>query len=240
MQRTEMTAELRHATGKGVARQLRRQGKIPAILYGAKTAPLPLSVSPQQLRTALVSGGANVLITLKIEGDGAGSTPRVVMLKDYQLDPIKRMMLHADLYEVRMDQPITIEVPIRLTGRAEGVKAGGILEQVHRSITVECLPDRIPDAIEIDVTPLAIGQSLHASDLKLQEGVRLRTAADETLVTIVAPAAEIAATPEEQAAELAKSLAGPTAEAKPAAVAPARGATAPAKSGGAPSGGGKK
>lgn len=261
MQRTEMTAEVRRGTGKGAARQLRRRGKIPAILYGAKTAPLPLSVSPQQLRTALSSGGANVLITLKIEGDGAGPSSRVVMLKDYQLDPIKRVMLHADLYEVRMEQPITVEVPIRLAGRAEGVKAGGILEQVHRSIAVECLPDRIPDAIEIDVTPLAIGQSLHASDLKLPEGVRLKTAADDTLVTVVAPTAEAAATPEEQAAALARSLAGPEAEAKPAAAAgagpkgaapaagagkaaapaqPAKGAAAAGKGASTPPGGGKK
>ncbi len=256
MQRTELTAELRRGAGKGAARRLRREGKIPAILYGAKIEPLPLSVSPQAIRTALGSGGTNALITLKIEGDGAGPSSRVVLLKDYQLDPVRRTMLHADLYEVRMDQPITIEVPIRLTGKAEGVKAGGILEQVHRSITVECLPDRIPDAIDVDVTQLGIGQSLHAADLTLPEGVRLKTAAGDTLVTVVAPTAETTVTPEEEAAALAKSLAGPEGEAKPAAAPggkapaaqapagkaaqPARTATAPAKGGGGPSGGGKK
>jgi large subunit ribosomal protein L25 len=238
MQRTEVTAERREHVGKGAARQIRRAGKIPAILYGSKGVPVPLSLNPQQLRTVLAAGGANTLITLKLEGDGAGAGSKVVMLKDYQLDPIRRTMLHADLYEVRMDQAITVEVLIRLGGKAEGVKAGGILQQVHRSITVECLPDRIPEGIDVDVTPLAIGQSIHAGDLRLPEGVKLKTSADDTVVTVVALQAETAATPEEQEAALAKSLAGPEGEAKPAA-AGAKGAQAPAAAGkGAPAKGG--
>lgn len=224
MQRTEMTAERRERAGKGAARGIRRAGKIPAVLYGAHGKALPLTLNPQQLRTALAAGGANTLITLKIEGDGAGPGSRVVMLKDYQLDPIRRAMIHADLYEIRMDQAITIEVPVRVSGKAEGAKTGGILQQVHRSITVECLPDRIPDAIEVDVTPLAVGQSIHAGDVKLPEGVKLKTPADDTVVTVVAPQAEITVTPEEQEAALAKSLAGPEGEAKPAAAAGAKGA----------------
>lgn len=228
MQRMELTARVRQAAGKGGARQVRRQGLIPAVLYGAKASPLVLSLEPQRLRAALASG-ANTLIDLKVEGDGAAGT-KVVMVKDYQVDPVKRTMLHADLYEVRMDQAITVEVPIRLTGKAEGVKTGGILEQVHRTIEVECLPDRIPDAVEVDVTPLTIGQSIHAGDVALPEGVKLKTAAGDTIVVVVAPQAEVAVTPEEQEAALKASLVGPEAA---AAVAPAaggkeKGAAAPA------------
>jgi large subunit ribosomal protein L25 len=224
MQRTEMTAAKRQGTGKGPARQARREGMIPAVLYGAKTAPVPLRVSPKHIQTALAAG-ANTLITLKVEGDGGS---RVVMIKDYQVDPVRRALLHADLYEVRMDRAISVEVPIQVAGKAEGVKAGGILEQVHRSVMVECLPDRIPDAIEVDVTPLNIGQSIHAGELTLPEGVKLKTAADDTIVTVVAPQAEVTQTPEEQEAALKASLAGPEAAAQPAAGAGPAKAAAPA------------
>ncbi len=245
MQRTEMTAQVRRQNGKGAARQVRREGQIPAVLYGHGSPAVALKVSPQALRAALVSGGANTLITLKIEGDGASGGTKVVMLKDYQTDPVRRTWIHADLYEVRMDEAITIDVPVRLSGKAEGVKTGGILEQIHRSITVECLPGQIPDAFEIDVTPLAIGQSVHVGDLEVPEGVTLRTPAGDTIVTVVAPQAEVAQTPEEQEAALKASLAGPEGEAKPAAAggAGAKGGPAPAAAGkapAAPAGGAKK
>ncbi|HEX7128016.1 MAG TPA: 50S ribosomal protein L25/general stress protein Ctc [Thermodesulfobacteriota bacterium] len=231
MQRTEMTAQVRRQMGKGAARQVRREGQIPAVLYGRGTSPVALSVSPQALRGALATGGANALITLKIEGDGASGATKVVMLKDVQTDPVRRTWIHADLYEVRMDETITVEVPVRIVGKAEGVKTGGILETVLRSVTVECLPGQIPDVFEVDVTPLAVGQSIHVGDLKLPEGVRLRTPAGDTLVTVIAPQAEAAPTPEEQEAALKASLAGPEGEAKGAG----------ASGGGAkPAGGGKK
>lgn len=255
MQRTEMTAQIRRETGKGAARQIRRGGQIPAVLYGHGASPLTLSVSPQALRAALTSGGTNTLITLKIEGDGASGATKVVMLKDFQADPVRRTWIHADLYEIRMDEAITIDVPIRLSGKAEGVKTGGILEQIHRSITVECLPGQIPDAFEIDVTPLAIGQSVHVGDIKVPEGVKVKTPAGDTIVTVVAPQVEVAQTPEEQEAALKASLAGPEGEAKGAAAggagakggaasaAPAKSAAAPAapaKGAAAPGGGAKK
>jgi large subunit ribosomal protein L25 len=133
-----------------------------------------------------------------------------------------------------MDRAISVEVPIQVAGKAEGVKAGGIHEQVHRSVMVECLPDRIPDAIEVDVTALSIGQSIHAGDLTLPEGVKLKTAADDTIVTVVAPQAEITQTPEEQEAALKASLAGPEAAAQPAAGAAKTAAPAGAVKGAAP------
>lgn len=231
MQRTEMTAQVRRQNGKGAARQVRREGRVPAVLYGHGVTPLSLSVSPQALRAALASGGANTLITLKIEGDGGAAATKVVMVKDHQTDPVRRSWLHADLYEVRMDEMITIEVPVRLTGKAEGVKTGGILETAHRSVTVECLPGQIPDVFEVDVTPLTVGQSIHAGDLPLPEGVELKTPAGDTIVTVVAPQAEAVQTPEEQEAALKASLAGPEAA--------AGGAAAGAKAGAAPAAGAK-
>jgi large subunit ribosomal protein L25 len=217
MQRTEMTAQPRQGNGKGAARSVRREGLVPVVLYGQKITPLSLSVNPKELQSAF-SAGANTLITLKVPGDGAS---KVVMIKDYQVDPVRRTMLHADLYEIRMDQELALEVPIHLTGKSEGVKAGGILEQIHRSISVLCFPDRIPDAIEVDVTPLTVGQSVHAGDLKLPEGVKLRTPAGDTIVTVVAPQAEAAQTPEEAEAALRASLAGPETAAGAAAATPA-------------------
>ncbi len=243
MQRTEMTAQVRRQNGKGAARQVRRDGRIPAILYGHGTTPLALSVSPQALKAALTSGGANTLISLEIEGGGASPATRVVMLKDWQTEPIRRTWIHADLYEIRMDEAITIDVPIRLTGKSEGVKAGGILEQIHRSVTVECLPGQIPDAFEIDVTPLGMGQSVHVGDIMLPEGVKLETPAGDTIVTVVAPQAETTQTPEEQEAALKQSLAGPEGTAAPAPpAAGTKGGAAPAagaKGGAAPAAGAK-
>jgi large subunit ribosomal protein L25 len=256
MQRMEMTAQVRQQAGKGAARQVRRDGRVPAVLYGAKASPLVLSLDPHRLRAALAAG-ANTLIDLKVEGDGAAAA-KIVMVKDYQVDPVKRTMVHADLYEIRMDQAITVEIPIRLTGKAEGVKSGGILEQVRRTVQAECLPDRIPDAIEVDVASLTIGQSIHAGDVTLPEGVKLKSAAGDTIVVVVAPQAEVVPTPEEQEAALKASLAAPEAAAgaAPAAgatkgapgAAPAAGAkgapgaapAAGAKGGAAPAGGGKK
>jgi large subunit ribosomal protein L25 len=158
----------RNTRGKNEARRLRAAGKIPATLYGAQKAgdtPAPESVSidPKPFMRILHSkSGLNTLITLKLQGGGDAR----VLVKNVQLDPITHHPLHADLYRVNMDRKITVTVPILLKGDSRGVKQdGGVLDFVHREIEVETLPANIPDSIEVDVTDLGIGDSVHVRDL---------------------------------------------------------------------------
>ncbi|MBY0497010.1 MAG: 50S ribosomal protein L25 [Cyanobacteria bacterium] len=163
-----LDAVKRSTRGKNEARRLRAAGKIPATLYGAQKAgdqPAPESVSidPKPFMRILHSkSGLNTLITLKLQGTGDSR----VLVKNVQLDPITHHPLHADLYRVNMDRKITVTVPILLKGDSRGVKQdGGVLDFVHREIEVEVLPANIPDSIEVDVTDLGIGDSVHVRDL---------------------------------------------------------------------------
>jgi large subunit ribosomal protein L25 len=212
MERQELAVKVRNAIGKGVARKLRSEGQIPAVFYGHRTEPIHLSLDPAELKKVINSGGRNALITLRFDRE----KERVAMLKDLQVSPIKREYIHADLYEVLMDEKITSRVPIHFVGKAAGVKEGGIEQHARRELDVRCLPASLPDHIEVDVTNLAVGDSLHVRDLKLPEGVEVLDQAGDTVVSIVAPAAEKILTPEEAAAQLAASLAEPKKEEKPA------------------------
>jgi large subunit ribosomal protein L25 len=154
--------------GKNEAGRLRREGKVPSVLYGgasgegAKPEAKPILVDPKALLRILHSeSGANTLITLKIEGE----SPRV-MLKEFQLDPITHSLLHADFYRVALDKAITVTVPIVLRGEAPGVKQqGGLLDFVHREVEIECLPADIPQGIDVDVSNLMLGQSIRLRDI---------------------------------------------------------------------------
>ncbi len=213
MEQRELLVKVRNNTGKGVARKLRGEGLIPAIFYGHKSEPIALSLNPTELKKIINSeSGRNTLITLKFEGKK--EKERVALLKDLQLTPLKRTYLHADLYEVLMDEKITARIPIHFVGKSIGVKEGGIEQHSRRELDVKCLPGNLPDFIEADVTNLAIGDSLHVKDLKLAEGIEVLDPAGDTIVTISAPAAEKVVTPEEAAAQLAASLAEPKKEEK--------------------------
>lgn len=189
MERLVLTAELREGTGKGVARKLRAKGLIPAILYGPRTQPIPLIVSRKELSKALrTEAGGNVLIDLEIK-DGDLPTRKVVMLKEVQYDYLGKEILHTDFYEVAMDVMITVEVPIHLIGRPEGAKLGGILDQIRRVVEIQCLPGDIPNSIEVDVSSLKIGDSIHISDIKFEKG-KILTDPGETIATVLAPIVE--------------------------------------------------
>jgi large subunit ribosomal protein L25 len=155
-----LQAEKRGDKGKNEARRHRAAGRLPAVVYGAGD-PMPVTVEPKALSRILHSeSGANTLITLTVEGEGEAR----VLVKEYQLDPITRKFLHADFYRVAMDKALTVTVPVVLEGEPKGVKQqGGILDFVHREVSIECLPGDIPEHIVIDV-----------SELMLNEGVRLR------------------------------------------------------------------
>jgi large subunit ribosomal protein L25 len=190
MERVQLTSSVRTGRGKGVARKLRQQGLIPAILYGGASGTIALSVDSHNLHQFLAKGVAETnVIELSIEN--AEETKKVqTILKDYQIDPVIRSLVHADFMEVSMDQTLELNVPLELTGEALGVKAGGVLEFVTREVSIECLPADMVDNITIDISSLAIGDSLTVGDLTLDERHTLLTSTDVVIVTVAHPIAE--------------------------------------------------
>ena len=182
----------RNGRGKNEARRLRVGGHIPAVVYGARKkgkAPegVPVAVDPKELLRILHSeAGANTLINLKLDGGESR-----VMLKEYQLDPVTRQLLHADFYQLVMDRAITVTVPINIRGEAKGVKLdGGMLDFITREIQVECLPTDIPERIDVDVTELMLHQSIRLRDLPENPKWKTLNEPETMLVHVVLPKAE--------------------------------------------------
>jgi large subunit ribosomal protein L25 len=189
MERPVLTAEIREGIGKEKAKKLRLQGLIPAIFYGPRSQTIPLVIQSKDLAKALqTEAGENVLIDLDIR-KGAQSDRKVVMLKDIQIDPLQRVTLHTDFYEVTMDEMVTVEVPVHLIGKPEGTKVGGILEQVRRMIQVQCFPGDIPKSIDVDVSALMIGDSIHVQDITVEKA-KIISDTNFTIATVVPPVAE--------------------------------------------------
>jgi len=192
MEQRELEVFLRTEKGKGAAHRIRREGKIPAVLYGRAMETYSLSLNPEELKKILTSGAReNTLIGLRMIGPGSEKIGnRVVMLKDLQVHPIKRNYLHADFYAVAMDEKIEVEVPIHLTGKAEGTKSGGILEQPRREVRVRCLPTDIPEFIEVDVSGLQIGDSLHVQDIRSSSKFEIVAETNFTVASVTPPISE--------------------------------------------------
>lgn len=190
MERFKIIAHRREPKGKGGARKLRRQGLIPAVFYGPKVQSTAVACDSRDL-IRILQHGQNVLIDLKItDGKGdSGDSDHVTMVKDVQVDPLRGVPIHADLYEVSMEETMTVEVPIRLTGKPEGTKMGGILEQIRRELEVECLPADLPTHIEVDVSHLDTGDSVHVQDITADK-VKILTDPHLTIATVVPPAVE--------------------------------------------------
>lgn len=201
MPRPKLLAKLRTQLGKEASRKLRQKGLVPAICYGPRTDPVPLTLDPKELMKT-IQIGENVLIDLMIQ-DGKKAAQKVVVVRDLQIDPIKDQCIHADLFEVVMDEEISVEVPIVLVGKPEGVKMGGVLEQITREITVECLPADIPQSIDVNVSHLNIGDTIHIGDIGLEKGKILVDAAT-TLATVVPPTVEKVVVEEEVEEEVAE------------------------------------
>jgi len=187
MSRPKLLAKLRTQLGKEASRKLRQKGLVPAICYGPRMDSVPLTLDPKELMKT-IHMGENVLIDLMIQ-DGKEAAQKVVMVRDLQIDPIKDQCIHTDLLEVVMDEEISVEIPIVLVGKPEGVKMGGVLEQITREITVECLPTDIPQSIEVDVSQLDIGDTIHIGDIGLEKG-RILVDPATTLATVVPPTVE--------------------------------------------------
>lgn len=206
MEQINLSAQPRNEIGKGHAGRIRAAGSVPAILYGASIkGAIALTLNGKELYKVLhTAAGGNVLVNLSVEGD---KKARMVMFKELTRHPLKGSVEHVDLMEILMDHKIVVEVPLHVIGKAAGLAYGGIVTQELRRLRIECLPTQIPDSIDVDVTPLNVGFSLHVKDLSLAEGLRAVGDLDSTIVSVVAPTAEVAPkTAEEVEAELAKSF----------------------------------
>ena len=189
MERPILRTEIREGVGKGIAKKLRAKGLIPAIFYGPRIEAIPLMVDSEELtKTLQTEAGENVLIDLEIK-QGDQLDRRVVMVKDVQYDALQRNTLHTDFYQVAMDVMVTVEVPIHLIGKPEGTKMGGILDQVRRGVEIQCLPGDIPRSIDIDVSSLKIGDSIHIQDIQAGK-VKILSEPTLTIATVVPPVAE--------------------------------------------------
>lgn len=205
--RNSLEATVREGSGKGAARRLRATGQVPAVVYGRHLdKPFHVAVDPVAVKKSIATPHKfNTLLTLKVAGKGEST----VLLKDYQNDPVSRAILHVDFIEVRENEPVKVNVPVVLVGKAEGTTEGGILSQVRRDLEVWALPAAIPEKIEVDVTPLKIAQALHINDVKLPAGITVKTHVNYTIAVVSAPDKEEAAP--------AAAAAAPAAGAAPAA-----------------------
>jgi large subunit ribosomal protein L25 len=192
-----VSAEVRTERGKNASRRLRATGRIPAILYGHKEDALALTLNPKELSAILRSGtGHNTIFSLQIRDRGTTS----VMVKDWQYDPIKENLLHADLQRIAMDETLHIHVPITAVGEAKGVKVqAGIFEFVLREVEVECLPADIPEHIAIDVSDLEIGSNLRVSDLPVNPKIKILSDPDLVVAHVISPKEEKAPEPTAEA-----------------------------------------
>lgn len=194
MQQTQMKVEIRTGTGKGISRRLRTAGRIPGVVYGRGMEPVPVILEPKALAAAIAGeGGMNNLITLQCGGE---LDQAVVIVADMQRDPLRGTTEHVDLHRVNMHEKVRVNVPILLKGTAAGVKEGGLLDVDAHTLHVECLPGQIPEHIEVDVTNLKIGQTLHLQDLVLPEGVKFLGNATNPVVGVLGKGAEEAAAAE--------------------------------------------
>jgi large subunit ribosomal protein L25 len=178
-----LAVERRQPGGSRVSRRLRREGRVPGVVYGGGDDPVAFAVEARRLRQALARGGA--VIDLSV--DGAQGTP--VVVKDQQHDPVTGGVIHLDLLRVRLDRPIQATTILELVGAddAPGVKEGGILEQVTRELNIEALPTAIPDAIEHDVSGMAMNDTLMLAAIRAPEGVALLDDLEETVVATLSP-----------------------------------------------------
>jgi large subunit ribosomal protein L25 len=195
-ERVKLEVQERESRGSAESRRLRKQGLIPGVLYGRGKAPHAISVSERELRRVLTGdGGLHAILDVVLAGQ---KTTHPSILKEYQQHPVRGGIIHIDLQEVRLDQPIQARVVVELVGEPVGVTEGGVLSQVNREVTVEALPMEIPEHLELDVRGMAIGDTLRLIDLQAQDGVTYLDDPEETvLATVTMPTRIVEPEPEE-------------------------------------------
>jgi len=178
----ELQAETRTTTGNGPARVLRREGRVPAILYGPATEPRMLSVGTRDIETIFKeSSVSRSIFNLVIDG---GKETKAAMIKELQAHPVHHGLIHIDFYAVDMTRKVRVNVPVVTTGKAVGVEMGGMLQIIRRELEVLCLPHAIPQAITIDITSLDVGQSVHVEDIQMGSEVEIPHEVNFTILTI--------------------------------------------------------
>lgn len=198
MAKVSLKAEKRSATGKGAARQLRRQGFVPAVVYGYGEETRHVQVETKEMERLISAGGfESQLIDLKVDGETAR-----VLIREVQVHPYRPELLHIDFLAVHKGEKIYLEVPVRLVGVAPGVKEGGILEHVRRELEIRCEPDAIPEALEIDISALTIGDSVSVRDIPVPPGVEIQEEPSRTIAAVVPPTVIKEPEPEEEELEL--------------------------------------
>ncbi|WP_419949397.1 50S ribosomal protein L25/general stress protein Ctc [Candidatus Palauibacter sp.] len=181
-----LTAQSRHTSGKGAARQLRRSGHLPAVVYGRREEAESLALDTHELSRLLSRiHAATTVIDLEVDG----GKPRPVLIREIQRHPYRPELLHVDFFEIRADVKIRVQVPIQLVGTASGVEMGGMLQQLRHDLEVECLPGEIPSGFELDVSDLDIGDAIHMSAVDAG-GIAILEDLDETICMVVPPAIE--------------------------------------------------
>lgn len=191
MEQQTLAVETRATKGKGEARRLRAAGKVPGVLYGTGKNH-DLALDPRRVTQLLLGeGGTTQLFTLQ----GGNLDGKKALLKDWQVDPLSRKLVHVDLLEVDPTKKIMVTVKINYTGRAIGVADGGVLNMIERELEVRCLATKIPQSIDIDVSALKIGASIHLDEVTMPEGVEKVSHTNDTLVTVVPPTKEEEAAP---------------------------------------------
>lgn len=199
METIALKAETRKSKGNSPARALRREGKVPAILYGPKTEPSMISLNAYDLELVMKKGGlGRTVFNLVVD---EGTTSRPVMIKEMQRHPLNKAVLHVDLYEVSMDRKLRVRVPVIVTGKAVGVENGGVLQIIRRELEVYCLPNEIPDNVTIDVTSLDIGNAVHVEDISMPGNVEIPHETNFTVLTVSATRREAEAGAEAAAGE---------------------------------------
>lgn len=203
MELFDLKVTKRDTFGKGPARALRRQDLIPAVLYGPGRESIPLTVSPIDLdKIYKESGTEHVVLNLIIENGGTDNI--TAMVKEVQATSVTDQYLHVDFYEISLDQEVTVSVPVEVTGKSKGIERGGLLQIVRHELEISCLPTDMPDKIEVDITDLDIGDSIHIEDIEMEDKIRLLADPGHTVLTVVAPTVEEEEVPEEEVEEEAE------------------------------------
>jgi large subunit ribosomal protein L25 len=183
MEQARLEAQLRANRGKSAARATRREGFIPGIIYGHKQKPLAIKLPERRFRRFVSSSGENVLINLSI-GDSEEET---VMIKEVQIDPVTRRVIHADFMRVSLEERVTTHIPITTLGKAPGVEEGGVLAFPHRELQIECEVGRLPEDVKIDISSLNVGDQIRVGELELEEGILVLDDPATVIVTVGAP-----------------------------------------------------
>lgn len=206
MELLEIKADIRKTAGKGSSHAIRREGKIPAVLYGPKTESVLLSVNTKEFENVLKTRkSGQILFNLVVNNSDKGG--RTVLIKELQIHPVSRDFLHADFYEVSMDRKIRVKVPVKTKGKAIGLDFGGMLQIIRREIEVLCFPNQIPESVELDVTELNVGDSIHVKDIPAPEGIEFPADVNFTVLTLLGASKVKDETPAEGGEEAAEGAA---------------------------------